>query len=43
MVLPPLHMKLSLIKNDVKAMDKNGSEFSYVKEVFLKLSNAKIF
>ena len=26
-LLPPLHMKLGIVKNFVKAMDKNGDDF----------------
>jgi hypothetical protein len=40
--LPPLHIKLGLMKNFVKAMDKNGAEFMYLKHKFLRLSDAKI-
>jgi hypothetical protein len=40
--LPPLDIKLGLLKNFVKAMDKNGKGFMYFKHKFLKLSDAKI-
>ncbi|KYM94050.1 hypothetical protein ALC62_15341, partial [Cyphomyrmex costatus] len=40
--LPPLHIKLGLIKNLVKAMDKDGEGFAYLKQKFPKLSEAKI-
>lgn len=40
--LPPLHIKLGLVKNFVKAMDKNCDGFLYLKEKFPKLSEAKI-
>lgn len=40
--LPPLHIKLGLIKNLVKAMDKDGEGFAYLKQKFPKLSDAKI-
>ena len=30
-LLPPLHIKLGLIKNFVKALDVNGSAFTYMK------------
>lgn len=42
MYLPPLHIKLGLIKNFVKAIDKNGQRFSYLKEKYPKLSDTKI-
>ncbi|KAL4131092.1 hypothetical protein QTP88_008441 [Uroleucon formosanum] len=41
--LPPLHIKLGLIKNFVKAMGKTNSEgFQYLKEKFSKVSAAKL-
>ncbi|KAK2578077.1 hypothetical protein KPH14_001025 [Odynerus spinipes] len=40
--LPPLHIKLGLIKNFVKAMDFNGAAFQYLATKFPKLSKAKI-
>jgi len=33
-VLPPLHIKLSLMKNFIKAMDRTGSAFKYLTEKF---------
>jgi hypothetical protein len=41
-VLPPLHIKLRLIKNFVKAIYKNGAGFTYLKHKFPRLSDAKI-
>ena len=44
-LLPPLHIKLGLIKNFVKAMvkyNKNGEGFQYIKSKFPKISDAKI-
>lgn len=41
-ILPPLHIKLGLMKNFVKAMDKNGEGFLYLKSIFSKLSDAKL-
>lgn len=41
-LLPPLHIKLGLMKNFVKAMDRSGRGFQYLKEKFPKLSEAKI-
>lgn len=40
--LPPLHIKLGLMKNFVKAIDRNGNGFLYLKEKFPKISDAKI-
>lgn len=41
-ILPPLHIKLGLMKNFVKAMNKEGDGFLYLKSVFPKLSDAKL-
>ena len=41
-LLPPLHIKLSLIKNFLKAMDQTGSAFKYLAEKLPQLSEAKI-
>lgn len=41
-ILPPLHIKLGLIKQFVKALDKKGPTFLHLKEVFPHLSYAKI-
>ena len=40
-VLPPLHIKLGLMKEFVKALNKEGNCFKYICEKFLKLSEAK--
>ena len=40
-VLPPLHIKLGLMKNFVKAMDRDRSAFRYLSEKFHTLSEAK--
>ncbi|UYV73752.1 hypothetical protein LAZ67_11000718 [Cordylochernes scorpioides] len=40
--LPPLHIKLGLIKNFVKAMDRNASGFAYLKQKNSSISEAKI-
>lgn len=40
-LLPPLHIKLGLMKNFVKAMDQSGSGFEYIKLKFLAISEAK--
>ena len=41
-LLPPLHIKLGLMKNFVKAMDCNSTAFLYLRQKFLLLSDAKI-
>ena len=40
--LPPLHIKLGLIKKSVKGMDKTGCGFQYVRNKFPNVSDAKI-
>jgi hypothetical protein len=40
--LPPLHIKHGLMKNFIKAMDKNDEGFMYLKHTFSRLSYAKI-
>ena len=42
-LLPPLHIKLGLMKNFVKAMDCNGTAFLYLWQEFPLLSDAKIW
>ncbi|GBM56544.1 hypothetical protein AVEN_38699-1 [Araneus ventricosus] len=41
-LLPPLHIKLGLMKNFVKAMDCGGSGFQYLRLKFPKESETKI-
>ena len=41
-ILPSLHIKLGLFKNFVKALDKNGAGFQYLKEKFPRVSDSKI-
>ena len=42
-LLPPLHIKLGLMKNFVKGMDHQGSSFQYLKKKFKgKLTDAKL-
>lgn len=41
-LLPPLHIKLGLMKNLVKAMNREGEAFKYLKTKFPHLSDAKI-
>jgi hypothetical protein len=40
--LPPLHIKLGLMKNFVKAIDHNGQGFLYLQRKFPRNSDAKI-
>jgi len=40
--LPPLHIKLGLVKNFVKGMDKTGRGFQYVRNKFPNVSDVKI-
>ncbi|GBL89311.1 hypothetical protein AVEN_225844-1 [Araneus ventricosus] len=42
MILPPLHIKLDLMKNFVKAMDWGRSGFQHLRLKFPKVSEAKI-
>jgi hypothetical protein len=42
MLLPPLHIKLGLMKNFMKALDRNGPAFSFLCEKFPRLSTEKI-
>lgn len=41
-ILPALHIKLGLIKNFVKALNKEGEVFSFLRTLFPQLSIAKI-
>ena len=41
-LLPPLHIKLCLMRNFVKAMDKTGSGFMCLSIKFPKMTEAKI-
>ena len=41
-LLPPLHIKLDLMKSFVKAMDRNGTAFLYLRQTFPLFSDAKI-
>lgn len=41
-ILPPLHIKLGLIRNFTRALDSEGPAMEYLKTFFPKLSNAKI-
>lgn len=41
-LLPPLHIKLGLIKNFVKSLNKEGDGFKHLRKIFPKLSDAKL-
>lgn len=41
-LIPPLHLKLGLMKQFVKALDKNGDCFKYIAQKMPKLSDAKL-
>ncbi|CAK8673450.1 unnamed protein product [Clavelina lepadiformis] len=41
-LMPPLHIKLGLIKQFVKQLDTEGDAFKHIEEQFPKLSEAKI-
>lgn len=41
-ILPPLHIKLGLVRNFTRALDHDGDAFKFLKTVFPKLSAAKI-
>ena len=41
-LLPPLSIKLGLMKNFVKAMDKTGAGFMYLSRKFPRMTEAKI-
>lgn len=41
-LLPPLHIKLGLMKNFVKALDRDGQAFEYLRRIFPRMSHSKI-
>lgn len=41
-LLPPLHIKLGVVKNFIKCLDTNGLAFNFLKTFFPKLSEAKV-
>ena len=41
-ILPPLYIKLSLMKQFAKAFDKKGACFRYIQEKFPNLSSEKV-
>jgi len=42
MLLPSMHLKLGLMKNFVKAMNQEEAAFTYLREKFPRLSEAKL-
>ena len=40
--LPPLHLKLGLMKNSVEGMDKTGRGYQYARNKFANVSDAKL-
>lgn len=42
-LLPPLYIKLGMMKNFVKAMDKNGAACQHLCTLFPAVSSTKIF
>ncbi|XP_051552787.1 uncharacterized protein LOC127440312 [Myxocyprinus asiaticus] len=41
-LMPPLHIKLGLMKQFVRALDKESAAFKYLQDFFPKLSEAKV-
>jgi len=41
-LMPPLHIKLGLMKKFVTALDPNSTAFQYIRNLFPKLSQAKV-
>ena len=41
-LLPPLHIKLGLMKNFVKAINKESPTFAFIKQTFSQVSNVKL-
>ena len=41
-LMPPLHIKLGLMKNFVKGLNKNSEAFRYLRNKFPQLSDAKV-
>ena len=42
MILSPLHIKLGLTKQFMKALNKEGDRFKCIKEMFPKLNDEKV-
>ena len=40
--LPPLHIKVGLLKISVKAMDEKSERFAYIKQTFPIINEAKL-
>lgn len=41
-LMPPLHVKLGIVSNFIKALNKDGEAFDYLRTLFHRLSEAKI-
>ncbi|MGH0154041.1 UNVERIFIED_CONTAM: hypothetical protein FKN15_026346 [Acipenser sinensis] len=41
-LMPPLHIKLGLMNNMFRALDKESAAFKYLQDFFPKLSEAKV-
>lgn len=41
-LLPPLHIKLGIVKNFVKCLNKNSQSYAIVRSIFPRLSEAKV-
>lgn len=41
-ILPPLHIKLGIFRNFVRALDKDGRSFKELNKIFPKLTQSKI-
>ena len=41
-LLPPLHIKLGVMRNFMKAMDREGSGFTFLQKKFLRISVEKV-
>lgn len=41
-LLPPLHIKLGLVKQFIKALDSNSDAYLHIRSMFPKLSDAKV-
>ena len=41
-MLPPLHVKLGLMKNLVKTISKESPAFAFIRQKFPQVSNAKL-
>lgn len=41
-LMPPLHIKLGIVKNFIKCLNRNSESFAHVKAIFPRLSDAKV-